>query len=237
MLFLAVFCGFLAENIREHKIERGRETKYVESMLQDLRRDTANFRFLQARGRETMVSTDTLISLLRSAGKETLTSAMYYYARKITITNFPFEIFDRTYSQMKSSGNLRLLHTQAVADSITSYYYDIAFLAWQQDFINKLQMDYIENVSVVFDAAVFQTMYKDAGMTPDFTLQTRASVIPDAPKNNPPLADDSKHAIDALIGSVHYLYARTVRASGIIINENEKAIRLIKFLEKEYHLK
>ena len=237
MLFLAVFCGFLAENLREHKIERNREKKYIESMVDDLKRDTANFKFVIARGKETMFAIDTLISLLGSANRDSQSSVMYYYARKITITGFPFEIFDRTYSQMKSSGNLRLLHTRTIADSVTSYYYDVNFLSSQQDFVNKLLMEYIENVSIVFNPSVFQKMYKQAGITINFTMQPRDFIIPDAPKNNPPLADDSKHAINALVGAMHYLYGRMGRVNGIIIIENEKALRLIQLLEKEYHLK
>ncbi len=41
MLFLAVFCGFLAENQREHMVEHQREKQYMESMLSDLSADTA----------------------------------------------------------------------------------------------------------------------------------------------------------------------------------------------------
>ena len=41
MLFLAVFCGFLAEYQLEHKIERDREKQYMQSMLEDLQKDTA----------------------------------------------------------------------------------------------------------------------------------------------------------------------------------------------------
>src|SRR5678816_3815911 len=33
MLFHAVFCGFLAENIREHKIERDKEKEYILSLI------------------------------------------------------------------------------------------------------------------------------------------------------------------------------------------------------------
>ena len=36
MLFLAVFCGFLAENQREHMVEHQREKQYMESLLSDL---------------------------------------------------------------------------------------------------------------------------------------------------------------------------------------------------------
>ena len=40
MLFLAVFCGFMAENIREHKIEQHRAKEFSKSLVQDLQNDT-----------------------------------------------------------------------------------------------------------------------------------------------------------------------------------------------------
>jgi hypothetical protein len=42
MLFLAVFCGFLAENIREHKIEKSREKQFMRSLIEDLKADTTS---------------------------------------------------------------------------------------------------------------------------------------------------------------------------------------------------
>ena len=41
MLFLAVFCGFLAENFREHEVERQREKEFIHSYVEDLKIDTA----------------------------------------------------------------------------------------------------------------------------------------------------------------------------------------------------
>ncbi len=43
MLFLAVFCGFLAENWREHIIEKEKGKQYIFSFYEDLKRDTASF--------------------------------------------------------------------------------------------------------------------------------------------------------------------------------------------------
>lgn len=37
MLFLAVFLGFIAENIREGIAERHRENEYIEPMVKDLK--------------------------------------------------------------------------------------------------------------------------------------------------------------------------------------------------------
>src|SRR5512147_1958529 len=41
MLFLAVFCGFLAENQREHMVEHQREKEYIRSFVEDLKQDSA----------------------------------------------------------------------------------------------------------------------------------------------------------------------------------------------------
>jgi len=40
MLFLAVFCGFLAENIREHQVEMRREREFITSLVSDLKDGT-----------------------------------------------------------------------------------------------------------------------------------------------------------------------------------------------------
>ena len=41
MLFLAVTLGFFVENKREHYVEHQREKQYMVSMLEDLKKDTA----------------------------------------------------------------------------------------------------------------------------------------------------------------------------------------------------
>ena len=44
MLFLAVFCGFLAEYQLEHMIEHQREKQYANTLYEDLKTDTAILR-------------------------------------------------------------------------------------------------------------------------------------------------------------------------------------------------
>src|SRR5688572_1571054 len=64
MLFLAVFCGFLAENQREHMIEYQREKKYVRSLLQDLKTDTAKLRAYITKRAEKRILMDSLTTCL-----------------------------------------------------------------------------------------------------------------------------------------------------------------------------
>jgi hypothetical protein len=42
MLFLAVSLGFMAENIREHQIEKHREISYLKNVHEDLQLDLQN---------------------------------------------------------------------------------------------------------------------------------------------------------------------------------------------------
>lgn len=50
MLFLAVFLGFLAENLRERGVEREREKEYIESLVTDTNND-----FIISEGLETLI--------------------------------------------------------------------------------------------------------------------------------------------------------------------------------------
>jgi hypothetical protein len=52
MLFFAVFCGFLAENQREHMVEHQREKQYMKSLLEDLQNDIADLKIDTAFWRE-----------------------------------------------------------------------------------------------------------------------------------------------------------------------------------------
>ena len=64
MLFLAVFCGFLAEYQLEHKIEKDREKQFMQTMAEDLKSDSAQLnrliKFRTSRIREL----DTLFHLI-----------------------------------------------------------------------------------------------------------------------------------------------------------------------------
>src|SRR6186713_829398 len=121
MLFLAVFCGFLAENTREQIVEKKRAKEFVRSMIEDLKKDTANFQMTYFVNDTTIQMMDSLIFLLKSTERDKRTSQLYYLARAIAGINQSYLSTDRTFSQMKSSGNLRLIENHEIADSITSY--------------------------------------------------------------------------------------------------------------------
>jgi hypothetical protein len=105
MLFLAVFTGFLAENFREHMVERNRAHQFLQSMLIDVRTNIINLDSLVHQDRAIIANHDSLVNWLL-ADSSTIDRAAF--ARKMNavwIRNFL--VRKETYEQMKSSGSLR----------------------------------------------------------------------------------------------------------------------------------
>ena len=106
MLFLAVFCGFLTENLRENKVEREREQEYIISMIEDLVVDTANLSFIIPEFNANEFKLDTVFKMyykLAVGYNDTL-------RRNLSVVRgFPDFIYtDRTMQQLKNSGGMRL---------------------------------------------------------------------------------------------------------------------------------
>lgn len=135
MLFLAVFCGFLAENFREHQIEHKREKVYITSLIKDMELDTASLRLTYRVRKQYITYFDSLVLLLRQNDKTKLND-MYFYARFLGRIN-EFKYHDRTIQQLKSSGSLRLIRNKEAADSITIYDNEAVKLVLNQQEIER----------------------------------------------------------------------------------------------------
>jgi hypothetical protein len=107
MLFLAVVCGFFAEYQLEHKIEKERAEKYLQSMLVDVRTNIKNLDSLLEQDRMIINNHDTLVNWLL---KDSATIDRSAFAKKmgaVWVRNFL--VRKETYEQMKSSGSLRYI--------------------------------------------------------------------------------------------------------------------------------
>ncbi len=165
MLFLAVFCGFLAENQREHFIEHRREKEFMRSMLSDIRSDTAKLNLMHGIFSKVIRHIDSLIPLLQddmlpreSAGKIYRQSVYLNYFYKWNYT-------DRTIDQLKNSGNFRLIRNKKVSDLIMEYD------GYVKNFVGEMQDMYIlpqwktlnETGTDIFKSSVFRK-FLNAGL-------------------------------------------------------------------------
>lgn len=120
MLFLAVFCGFLAENYRERLSEHELEKQYMITLIEDLKADTAEFARLKVMCENVMSRSDSVVKYLRPPiAKDKIEQ---YYIELVWVTSMnSFSYNDRTTEQLKSSGAFRLIRNNKVADSIVVY--------------------------------------------------------------------------------------------------------------------
>jgi hypothetical protein len=120
MLFLAVFCGFLAENLREHKIENDRERQFMQSLVRDIKKDILQGDNLQLQNLRSQKVCDNLLVLL--SGKEINNNSYPAYSLWHSVNGFiDFIPNDGTIQQLKNSGGLRLVRKQDVVDRLMDY--------------------------------------------------------------------------------------------------------------------
>jgi hypothetical protein len=223
MLFLAVFCGFLAEYQLEHKIEKDREKQFIISFVEDLKIDTAaisrNLLSRKIKGEQI----DSLVGLLREQKIKGYENELYYLGRML-VRSTRFQSNDRTITQLKFSGSLRLIRNEDAADSIISYQKLVDYILSNQedDRIERRAADPL--LAKIFDAFVFDKMLDE------FNNVNKPSGNPPLRSYDPSLQQDLAFIINQLKGSNIII---TTRLNLL----NEKAKNIIAFLQKEYHLK
>jgi hypothetical protein len=105
MLFLAVFTGFLAENLREHIVERNRAHQFLQSMLLDVETNINNLDSLMRQNHVIIANHDSLLNCLLADSSTIDRAAFSRKMGAVWIRNFL--VRKETYEQMKSSGSLR----------------------------------------------------------------------------------------------------------------------------------
>jgi hypothetical protein len=223
MLFLAVFCGFLAENQREHLVEHKREKEFIKTFIEDLKVDTAAIHANLLFQKRKKSQLDSLIYLLSEQKIKGYESELYYLGR-ILVRTTRFQSSDRTITQLKYSGSLRLIRNEDAADSITSYQKLVDYILQNIDDerIERRAADPL--LTRIFNPFVFDKMLDEFNNV-------------NKPTNNPPL-----RSYDPSLQQDLAFIINQIKGSNIIITTRlkllgEKATNTIVFLKKEYHLK
>jgi hypothetical protein len=224
MLFLAVFCGFLAEYQLEQTIERHREKEIVVSLIEDLKTDTALLNNQLSTLKNGKNIFDSLVILLSSPEIKEKGADLYYYGRWPFRFSF-FRYTDRTIQQLKNAGSYRLIKSTIVSDSILKYYSNLERLYSLQDQIYERLEEYIVNSRAIFDAMVFETMVDD-----------KTNKISN-PSGNPSLLTYERKQILYLISVIHNLKSGYRSIGRDVLGRYNEAKELIRFLKSEYHLK
>jgi hypothetical protein len=150
MLFLAVFCGFIAENIREGYIENHRGKQYVEFLLRDLKKDTANINSTIKDNIALVANYDSLWVHLTNYSASKGARDLYEYFRK-SLYYSTFLHTTRAIDQLQNAGQLRLVKNINLADTISAYYEHAKSVEEQGNVYMKYFHDFHEQALKVFE--------------------------------------------------------------------------------------
>ena len=227
MLFLAVFCGFLAEYKLEHTIEHQREKQYAHTLYDDIKVDTG---ILGEAIRANVYVTnriDTFRALVQTTSLTAIPSGTWYYYGRFGTRNIQVALQDATLEQLKSSGGLRYFKKQNVVDAIARYDHASRYLRISLDLQNHTYNELIKTRNKLFDA-----WYMDKIMDFDLT-----SVNIDSFKlANPPLLSQDRQDF---IQYSNYCQLRSYNNKFTLRQKEstlKEAIHLLAELKKEYKL-
>ena len=223
MLFLAVFCGFLAEYQLEHKIEKEKEKQFIHTLLVDLKEDTTVLQANVSVFKERRAWNDTLMRLLYSPDIKEHGADLYYLARNAS-RSVRLAIHDATYQQLKNSGGFRLIRNQKAAKAIVEYYNRTVFIDYLHQIEDNETDEYRLLVTEIFHPEVFRNM-----ITPDNKIVR--------PEGNPALLTYDSKTLLKLAGLISYISNTKLGLLKAQADMKQAAIELIDLIKTEYRVK
>lgn len=227
MLFLAVFCGFLAENQREHYIEKQRAKEFAKSLVVDLVADTVNLAEMIADYDSLSKNVDSFLYKVKSIEPDKIRGGELYYYGDAANSGYRIAFNTATMEQLKSSGSLRYF-PPALQNMISGYDQRV------QEFILRQNNEPIFNIETrkyfekLFDHSVLEQLYEirspaDAAkfIQADFSLMNNDPVLLKEYANN----------------CFHRKENWRNRIKTALTPLKTKAKNLIETLHKKYHLK
>jgi hypothetical protein len=220
MLFLAVFCGFLAENYRESLSVQKIEKEYILSLVEDLKTDTTNLSLYISFRKEKSVLMDSLAEMMLSNERNLMGNQIYFLARQV-FNEQAFIYSDGTLQQLKNAGNLRLLRNRTVVDALLNYEKKVKVLEDWDENDNRTKSTFREMGGKVFNSAELNK-----------TMDSNMRFI--MPTNNPQLITDDFTLINEIAFQVYYLSKMTRGNSLRAESLKADAGRLLELIQAEY---
>ena len=238
MLFLAVFCGFLAENFREHQVEHQREKQYMITMLEDMKADIPLLDSTMKDWEQVNMSIDSVSDAITPALANVNFKKIYRHINE-ALNYWSFRYNDRTITQLKNSGGFLLIRNKTVANKIISYDQfnnnEMVNIALQHE---KFYENATAIRSKIFAEEIIGSIYKLYGNDPapisiDPQIDSLIKV------NKVPLSEESQSALLFDFKNSLLAYERDyyLGLDWGYKNIHKRIIELITLIQKEYNLK
>ncbi len=178
MLFLAITAGFFMENMREAHVENHREHQYMNSLISDIREDTASIRNILEINKKQIAGIDSILNLMENPHQEDYEKKFYHYVNTYLGNLNGFSASEVTITQLRNSGGMRLIGKKMVSDSIVSYYGKYDSHTGQQKYNIKFLTELVDIELKILDLSTYRIKGKkltiDNSMNREFYNRTLA---------------------------------------------------------------
>jgi hypothetical protein len=222
MLFLAVSLGFMAENIREHQIEKQREIAYLQNVHEDLKLDLINIDDVISSNTIRLQAMDTLFQLINN---NTITNEdVYYYIRNLAL-RATFESSHVGLDQIKSAGGLRMVKNPEIISGIQEYERALDALNKLENVRERTLEQARFKMAVVFEPSISYEMLVGQGQgIMRFYRPNKADAI----------LQNNKQAVKELLNLVTFGLNSNRYLNSILSNQKKIGLKLDSAIVKEY---
>ncbi len=219
MLFLAVTLGFFAENKREEMVESHREKQYMQSLYEDLKKDTSMLNTLEAYDNIQISKIDTVNNVIINNVWSDSAIIYIYRANLKTLGNLRLSLNERTSSQLKNSGGMRMIENQEISNKISEY--------WELSEVTK-------NLGVTLEELKLKARERSYSI---FDQKYYINTVTGEITNNAKLMTTDKLVLTEYANRLNHIRnsMKNVRTP-FVAKLNEKAKELILDLKKEFSL-
>ena len=230
MLFTAVTLGFFAENVREHYIEKQREIKFLQNVHQDLQKDMKEIdATIIAINRKQLLADSFFVQIKNETISKNLPD-FYYYAKNISFRRI-LENSTNGFTQLKSSGGLRLIQNNEIIDKIQDYTNDLNRTLTLQDLNEINGQKYSEKNAKLLNAITSIEMNEAQIFSNKSTDNTNRFIKPLNPR---PLMSYKEEDLNELYNIIYNLINRNKYLKNRLLESKKLAIVLDNLIIKEY---
>jgi hypothetical protein len=223
MIFIAVTMGYFAESIREHIGDKSKEQEYIESLVQDLKADqhilSQNVLVLKSG----ILMMDTMINVLDHPANIRANTGQLYFLARLAPRLQPLTINDKTYEQLKNTGNFRLIKNISISNKITDYYKKIPLIRLLETINESEFTQYKGAAAKIFNPEIF---IGTEGVGDDIKRVN----------GNPPLRTTNYELLQELSIYAVYMHGTKKGILGADEGISQAGAELISYLQKEYKL-
>jgi hypothetical protein len=204
---------------KEENTEKKLVKQYVSSLIEDLKTDTLSISNLQRFREWKFLKMDSLMVILKNQDIEGNENELYFFGR-ILIRSNGFQSNDRTITQLKNSGSLRLIRNKQVTDSIMAYQQLVEGIYNNQDDESDERYKALNIINQIFSPFVFDEMITENGFK--------------KPINNPPLRSYDPSLQQDFAHWIHQIKGSDFLISHKLKLLKQRSVNLINLLRKEY---